>query len=225
MTLQVQEGQLVHDGDVLATIDNRVAQASVDVARVAADRSADLQRAREELKFAEDLLNRLVALKTANGGSEFELLEARTRAEQARASVAAEEERQREAACQLELELARLEAHNIRAPFDGRILRIHVYPGTTLTRDDQLLTIVRLEELEVDLHLPLSLYDRLESGQSYSLIAGPPLNRRVPARLTYVAPLVDSATQTFRSVFTLDNREQKLPAGFSVQLDRESLTR
>ncbi len=225
MLVDVREGQHVHEGDVLAVIDNRVAQAAVDVARVAADRTADLQRAREEVKFSENLLERLLALKSANGGSDFELLEARTRVEQARATVAAEEEKQRQATGQLELEMARLEAHNIRAPFAGQIVRIHAYPGTTLTRDDQLLTIIRLEELEVELHVPLSLYQQLETGRSYPLIAGPPLNCRLQGELTFVAPLVDSATKTFRSVFTLANRDQKLPAGFSIQLDMEGLTR
>ncbi len=225
MNVHVREGQHVHEGDVLATIDNRVAQAAVEVARVVADRSADLHHAREEVKFSESLLERLLALQSANAGSEFELLEARTRVEKARATVAAEEERQHSANRQLELELARLEAHHIRAPFDGQIVRIHAFPGTTLTRDDQLLTIIRLQELEVELHVPLTLYNQLEPERCYALIAGPPVNCRVQGRLTFVAPLVDAATQTFRSVFTLENRDQKLPAGFSVQLDMESLKR
>ena len=225
MVVHVREGQRVSAGDVLATIDDRVSQAAVNVAQAVADRTADLRNACEELKFSESLLERLLALKSANGGSDFELLEARTRVEQAQAAVASEEEGQRQAKRQLELEQARLEAHNIRAPFNGQVVRIFAYEGTTLTRDDQLLTIIRLDQLEAELHIPLDLHSQLEVGRSYGLIAGPPLNGRLQARLVFMAPLVDSATQTFRCVFTLDNLDQKLPAGFTVQLDMPSLTR
>ena len=206
-------------------MDNRVVKAAVELARAASDRSADLQHAREELKLAESVVDRLNSLRSANAGSDFELLEARTRAEQARATVAAEQEKQRQARCQLDLELARLESHNIRAPFDGQVVRIHAYPGTTLTRDDELLTIIRREELEVELHVPLELHSQLEVGRLYGLTAGPPVNARLKGQLTFVAPTVDSATRTFRSVFTIDNHDQRLPAGFSVQLDTNRLHR
>ncbi len=225
MTMHVLEGQRVEANDVLATIDNHVAQAAVDLARAAADRKATLDHAREEFKLNESILKRLLALRSANGGTEFELLEARTRVEQARANVAAEQERQRQAKCQLKLEVARLESHNIRAPFDGQVVRIYAHPGATLTRDDDMLTLIRLEELEVDLHIPLAYYNQLEVGRSYRLIAGPPINTRLAGTLAFVAPTVDSATRTFRTVFTIHNQDRKLPAGFSIQLDTQDLHR
>jgi RND family efflux transporter MFP subunit len=175
--------------------------------------------------LAQNLLDRLVKLRTANGGSEFELLEARTRLEQARATVASEQEKQRQAECQLQLERARLESHHIRAPFDGQVVRLHAYPGTTLTRDDDLLTLIRLEELEVEIHVPLEFYSRLKTGDYYRLLAGPPVNTRLSGQLMFVAPTVDSATKTFRAVFTIHNQDQRLPAGFAVQLDMDEFQR
>ena len=50
------------------------------------------------------------------------------------------------------------------------------------------------------------------------------MNANVTGRLKYVAPVIDSATQAVRTVFALDNRDQKLPAGFPAQLDSHSLT-
>jgi cobalt-zinc-cadmium efflux system membrane fusion protein len=223
MSLLVREGQQVGAGEILAVMDNRVSLASLNLARAAADRKADLQHAREELKLAADLLQRLQALKTANGGSEFELLEAVTRVEQARAMVAREEEAQRHAQCQLELEETRLETHNLRAPFAGQVVQVHAHAGSTLTRDDDLLTILHLDELEAQLHLPLTLYHQLEPGRDYTLLAGSPVNKPIQARLSFVAPTIDAATHTFRVVFTFRNQDQQLPAGFSVQLDTEHL--
>ena len=224
MEVRVQEGQRARRGELLAVIDNRVAEAAVKVARTAADRAGEIQQAREELKFAQIHLERQLKLKDATGGSGFELLEAETRYEKAKAALMSTEQDECRAQQTLELEIARLEAHNIRSPFDGEILRIHAYPGATLTRDDQLLTIICVNELEVELYVPLAHYAQLQVGGDYPLVAGAPVNRSVTSRLKYVAPVIDSATHAVRAVFVLDNRDQKLPAGFSVQLDTQNLT-
>jgi HlyD family secretion protein len=217
--LHVREGQRVEEGELLAVIDNRVAQAAVNAARAAADRSGERQQAYEDLKFAQEVLARQLVLKAANGGSEFELLEAQTRLEKAKAVLVSVEQDQVRAQQLLELEQARLEAHNIRAPFRGEIARLYAYPGTTLTRDDQLLTLIRVDELKAELHVALDFYQQLRVGVEYSLRAGPPVNHVVTGRLQYVAPVIDAASRTCRVVFTLDNHDQQLPAGFSVYLD------
>jgi RND family efflux transporter MFP subunit len=234
MEVRVREGQRVEQGDILAVLDNRVAQAAVNVARIAADQTGEIQQSREELNFSKIHFDRQLELKAATGGSGFELLEAETRYEKAKAALLSVEQNQRRAQGMLELELARLEAHNIRAPFSGEILRLQADPGATLTRDDDLLTIICVDELEVELYIPLAHYEQLQVGGDYPLVAGAPVNRTVTGRLKYVAPVIDSATRAVRAVFTLDNHDlnpnpnpnpnPKLPAGFSVQLDTQNLT-
>ncbi len=76
MELHVREGQRVEAGQILAVMDNRVAQAAVAAARAGAERLAPIELARQELLFSQNLLQRLEALRTANAGSDFELLEA-----------------------------------------------------------------------------------------------------------------------------------------------------
>jgi RND family efflux transporter MFP subunit len=224
MELHVQEGRRVEADQVLAVMDNRVAQAAVATARAAAERTAPIELAQQELLFSKNLFERLETLRTANAGSEFEVIEARTRVDKARAALLAAEEEQRLSAERLKLELTRLETHSLRAPFAGQILRVEVLPGTTLTRDDDLLTLVRLTELEVELHIPLDFYNQLDTGKTYRLLAGAPVNKHVLGRLDFVAPMVDAATRTYRCVFTIDNADLHLPAGFSVRLEMRSLT-
>jgi multidrug efflux pump subunit AcrA (membrane-fusion protein) len=124
----------------------------------------------------------------------------------------------------LELERARLESHNIRAPFRGEVLRLQVQPGTTLTRDDPLATLICVDELRVELYIPLALYGQLRVGEDYPIIAGEPVNRTVTARLEFVAPVIDSATGAFRTVFAVKNEDLKLPAGFAAHLDTQHST-
>jgi cobalt-zinc-cadmium efflux system membrane fusion protein len=219
MDVCVSEGQHVKAGEVLAVIDNRVAQASVQAARAAADRSGERQHAIEELKFAQEVYDRQLSLQAAQNGSDFELLEALTRLEKAKATIITVDQEETRAKLLLQLELARLETHNIRAPFSGQIVQIHAQPGATLTRDDDLLTIVCVAELKADLYVSLDRYGQLRIGNDYPLQAGPPVNRVVTARLQFVAPVIDAASNTCRATFTMENSDQHLPAGFSVYLD------
>jgi RND family efflux transporter MFP subunit len=219
MRLHVTEGQHVEADQVLAVMDDRVARAAVAAARAAAERTAPIELARQELLFSRNLLERLQKLRNMKAGSDFEVLEARTRVEKARATLLSAQEEQRLAAERLELELARLETRSLRAPFAGQVLRVDAVPGTTLTRDDELLTLVHLTELEVELHVSLELFNQLETGETYRLRASAPVNRVVDGQLVFAAPMVDAATRTYRCVFTIDNRELQLPAGFSVRLE------
>ncbi|MBN2295030.1 MAG: efflux RND transporter periplasmic adaptor subunit [Pirellulales bacterium] len=215
----VKGGDHVKKGQILAVMDNRIAKAAVNTARVAADRTAEIDRARHALALARSFLARHVALKDAQAGAEFELEQARSQRDQAEAILASALEARQQARRNLELEEVRLESHNIRAPFDGQIVCVEATVGTMLTPKDDLLTIVCLDSLEAKLYLPLEEFGRLKKGNYYSLWAFEPVNHPVRARLTFASPMIDPASKTFRCVFTIDNKKRQLPAGFGVCLD------
>jgi RND family efflux transporter MFP subunit len=219
MKVNVTEGEIVEKGQILAVMDNRVAQAAVKMARVAANQAGEIEHAKYELALAESLLTRLIALERANAGAQYELEEARVRRDQAKVGVRTATERQLLAERKLEVEEARLESHNILAPFSGIILSIERAAGTSMSPPDPLLTIVSLKTIEAELHLPLRLFRLLQEGKSYRLRAQTPVDRELLGRLIYTAPVIDSATGTFRCVFSIDNPNQILPAGFSVRFD------
>ena len=217
--VQVKGGDRVKTGQILAVMDNRVAKAAVSAARAAADRTAEVDYSKHALALARSLFARHKALQDAQAGAEFELEQARAQRDQAEATLASALEAQLQAKRSLELEEARLGVHNIRAPFDGEIVRIGATVGTTLTPSDKLLTIVCLDSLEAELHLPLELFGALHPGKSYRLWAFAPVDRPIRARLASASPMIDTASKTFRCLFTIDNRDRQLPAGFGVRFD------
>ncbi len=215
----VKAGARVKKGQVLAVMDNRIAKAAVNAARAAADRTAEVDHSKHALALARSLLARHSALQDAQAGAEFELEQARAQRDQADATLASAIEAQLQAKRNLELEQSRLEAHTIRAPFDGEVVRIEATVGTTLTATDKLLTLVCMDSLEAELHLPLELFGELHPGQSYRLWAFAPVSGHVGARLASASPVIDTASKTFRCLFTIDNRDRRLPAGFGVRFD------
>lgn len=215
----VTDGDRVLEGEILAVMDNRIVMAAVKSAQAAADRTAEINHAKHALLLAQSLVDKHRELQDAQAGAEFELEQAQVHRDQAEATLASAHESQLQAKRNLELEKARLEAHNIRAPFDGQVISIEARVGTTLTPSDELLTLVCLDSLEAELYLPLELFGKLQVGRSYQLWAFAPVDRLVKARLAFTSPMIDPAAKTFRSVFLIDNRDHQLPAGFGVRFD------
>jgi RND family efflux transporter MFP subunit len=218
MEILVTEGDSVESGDVLARMDNRVAQAEVRLAETIRDRTAAISRARYELELAENVLNRLTAANTQLAVSELEIDQARSRRDQAEAVLAQAEEQAVEARFQLELAQARLESHNLRAPFPGIVVRIDGRAGESVTESDDLIVLANLQTLRAEVYLPTQWFGRLHVGDHCQLAAGLPVERRLPATVVTCEPLIDSGTQTFRCAFEVDNSALQLPAGFAVWL-------
>jgi RND family efflux transporter MFP subunit len=223
MQVLVKEGQAVKQGDILAVMDNHVAIASVALAQAAATRNADLDHVRHELRLAEKVLQRETSLAAKKAITEHQLDEARTRYDIAKSDVARVQEVQLQATAALLLEQAKLESCNIRAPFSGQIVQIHEFAGATLTQQSKLLTLASMTTLEAELHLPVKLFGALEPGRQYRLIADQPVGGSLNATLKYVAPMIDSASMSFRCVFVIPNDDLHLPAGFAVKFDATTL--
>lgn len=216
--LCVVEGQLVQSGDLLAVLDDRVAQAALHLAEAAVARSGALQKAESELKLARIMLARIEQARAERAASESEVDQARGRVADAEAALTQAREQQAEAESHLELEQAKFESLHVRAPFAGKVQRIHVQAGGALPPAGKIMTLVQVDRLRVELQVPVEWYGRLQVGQPYELWAETPVNRPVPAQLLYQEAAVDAATQSFRCVMEIDNATGELPSGFAAKL-------
>ena len=214
--IAVCEGDPVRKGQVVAVMDDEVAKAAVAVAERAAGRTARIRRARSELQFAQRYLARLT--ETKDIASAHALDQARAAVDAAQSELDLALEQQREAQATLKLEQARLAAHTIRAPFDGQVIRVDAVEGETLSQAEPLLTIVNLDRLEADLHLPVSWFGELRVGMPCLLDSEQPVGHPIEARITVIEPRINAATRTFRCVVEIDNAGHLLPAGFAVRL-------
>lgn len=126
---QVQEGDAVHAGQVLFTLDTRPAQARI------AQSQATLAGARAETADAVQKLERLSPLMKSGYISRQEFADAQLALESARA---------RAGTARAELEAAQLDVAygQIRAPIDGRVGRIAVRPGTLVQAGGAPLTTI-----------------------------------------------------------------------------------
>lgn len=220
--LRCEEGQNVEQGDILAVIDNRIANAAANLAAAEAEQTAGVVRAESDLRAAESLLARMTQAGESRAASELEIERAQSSVEQAAAAVRQAQELRASAQAAYVLEQAKLESLNIRAPFSGRVVRIRSVVGETLTLTKPVVELVDTSQLRVELYLPMQCYSGLRKDAEYRLLAGAPVDAEVTARLVLKDHDIDTGTETFRCVFEIDNLDDELPSGFTARLRRNS---
>lgn len=218
--LFVAEGDVVPADTVLALIDNRVAVASVIAAQSSADRQAMLKSANAKVSLAEQYLNRIQQAANKKAASGLEIDEATSRLAEARAALQEGQESQREAEARLKIEQARLETFEVRAPFQGTVIKIYPHLGETVSRGAPLVKIADINHLRAELYVPLSVISTQRIGEMVELRADLPNRPLLKAKIVFIAPVIDAATQTTRTVVEIDNTSNQLPAGFAVRLSQ-----
>lgn len=218
MTLHVAEGAQVAAGDKLVSLDDRLLVAQVEAARIEAERVGVLQKAEAVLQQTERRFKRMeqAALKVAT--ATFEIQEAQAQMDQARAEHDAAKEAKAVAGANLKLAEEQLHRNTVFAPFDGVVIQLHQKVGVTVDPSLPVVTIADLSTLEVDMYVPVDRFGSFHAGSDITLKASAPVNRNVQAVVRSVSPVIDSASNTFRCVMTIDNSTGELPAGFSVWL-------
>lgn len=166
--------------------------------------------------MAERYLNRVT--EAGEAASEVEVDKAQGRVQQAKVALSEALEQARMAESRLELERTRLETHELRAPFDGRIIDVEASKGQSMTQAEPVLTMANLQTLRAELYVPISWYDALELGEAYELLAAEPVGQTLKGTLVAAQPVVDAGTRTFRCAFEIDNTDEQWPAGFVVRL-------
>ena len=214
--IHVQEGAWVKAGTPLLTIDDSAAQAAMIVAKASAEAHAAADQAEFVMKQALTIVSRTRIALHANASSEFELQSKENLLDQATAAYELQIEQRKQAQAKLVLAEEQLKKRTLCAPFDVRVIQIHAGLGNTLDPTQIAAHVAKLNELVVEMLLPISLFNTLTAGEMRELQAAAPVHATVHAKVVYVAPVVEPHSATFRVVFSIDNETLALPAGFEV---------
>ena len=210
-TVQVAEGALVKEGDLLFTLDARSlkAQLAQADAQIEKDR-AQLEQGRRDLARAEDLLAKRI-------GTEVQRDTARTTAKVMEAQLASDEAQR--------ANLAALVSYTeIRAPVSGRIGSISFKEGATVRAADAqaIATVNQIDPIYVSFAVPQVLFPELRQALQAGKVR---VDARVGTSVTsgtiaFVENTVDLATGTVLAKATMPNKDEKLwPGAFvSVQV-------
>lgn len=201
---QVEAGQRVRKGDVLARLDPRdytlasaAAASQVDAAR------ADLDLARAELKRFQELRNQQFV-------SDLDL-------DRKRVAVSAAEARLKSLQSQSSLETNRVEDAILRADADGVITQLHADMGQVVAAGQPVVSLAQDGPRDIAVEFP---EDRTQAarlpGATAALWAQP--QKRYAATLRELSAVADPVTRTFRARYSLDAPASALALGQSATL-------
>lgn len=213
----VDRGDLVHAGQLLATLESSVERVMVRVARARAEQTSGLKSGQARVEFGDrryvrtlDLFkNELVPVKemdeaeTAKVLAEFELLQA--------------QEEERLARIDLERAVAALELRTIRSPITGVVVERLLSPGE-FAKQVPVVRLAQINPLRVEVITPVALLGRIVPGMRAEVLPEAPVGGVWSARVTVVDRVVDPASGTFGVRLQLPNPNHRLPAGLKCRV-------
>lgn len=194
------EGSRVGAGQVLFSLDDAIARAALNEA------SANLENSRR--------------ISTRAGQLSKDRLIAQGDVDTARAAFAVDQARVQSAR-------TALSKMSLRAPFAGQVGLREVSVGEYVNAGQPLVTLVRLDPIEVDFSVPETALADLETGQRLSVTVDAYPNDRFGGEVAAIDPVIDANSRSTRLRARIPNPDGRLkPGQFArLQLDTGTGTR
>ena len=208
--IQVERGDTVRRGQVLATLRDLVERAQIG-SPAAVSRSRPRSRRRASLDLAEDRYRRARDLHERNFVSVQAVEQASAEMRIAKQKLQQAHDLQKVSQRELELAEARLGDRVLLSPFDGVVTDRYLTVGERI-EDRPLLRIAKLHPLRVEVVLPNTLYGSVSRGMEAEILPDLPGLGELSAKVTRDRVL-DAASNTFRARLELPNPDYAIPAG------------
>lgn len=220
--IQVERSAWVERGQVLATMENSVEQATVALAKKRAEVDSEVQLADVNLQFDQKRQLRIGKLHERQAVSVEIRDEADREASLSRWEV--QQARDLRDIRQLELRRARaqLEQKTIRSPLTGYVASIYRFPGEYV-EDQPILRVVQLDPLLVEAVVPMEMFGQIHEGMEADVYPELQQNQSRVATVINVDPMGDAASRTFGVRLELDNPDNALPAGLKCEVKFRSV--
>lgn len=211
--LHVSQGSRVRQGDVLATLDDDVLEASLELARARAAATGRTDAARIELKRRSERSDKLQMLAREGHATAEEVEQARANVALGEAELLAVEETQQLNQLEVKKSAAEVERRQLRTPIDGVVTRLHREPGEFVAANQpQVATVVRLDRLRVKFYLTTDQAVSLQEGDVVEL-SYPESGHRGRGHVEFVSPVTDADSGTVRVEVVVDNPQGTYRSG------------
>ncbi|HTU01999.1 MAG TPA: efflux RND transporter periplasmic adaptor subunit [Candidatus Sulfotelmatobacter sp.] len=218
----VDRGDVVRQGQVLATLESSVERATVASSKFRSEMEAALKSNQVRVEYGGRKAERTGQVYKEGGISIKDVDEAETEKLLAEIGVLEARENRRLA----ELELARateaLGLRTIRSPLNGVVVQRFLAPGE-FAKQVPILKLAQIDPLYVEVIAPVALIGKIQVGRTAEVRPEAPMTGAYQARVIVVDQVVDAASGTFGIRLELPNPENRLPAGLKCKVRFPSL--
>lgn len=235
LKIHVQEGDMVNEGDLIATLDLNYLEAALKGAQFQAraaqeqaqEAQAGIEQAQATLKFAEKEHARSGHLVHEGAVSQSQSDQTLTQLHTAQAALSAAKKRYDASKSSAQVAQAEVERQkdlfsdsHLKAPKAGRVLYKLAEPGEILPIGGQVATLLDLTDVYMTVFFPVQVIGKLKIGDEARIVLDSIPNHILPAYISYISP---EAQFTPRQVETKTERE-KLTFRIKAQIPSKLLS-
>lgn len=215
LRLLVTEGDNVTKGQLLAEMDSRVLQARLGAAKQAASSEGEVLSARHLVTLRKSKLTSLEKLETRGNAKPQEVSAARTSLAMAKAQLQVAMEQKNLRVEEKKVIQAQIEETKLYSPFAGVVVQVHRHEGELVGggSEEPVVTLVQLDPLLADFHIPLTEAEKLKKGSKVQLQTN---GQDTEAIVSFISPVVNAQSNTIMVRMTLPNPDRKLVGGNRV---------
>jgi RND family efflux transporter MFP subunit len=222
-SIEVERGDLVKKGQVIAMLRADVERAAVGVAATKAQVAAEVHAALANYRLARRKWERAKELTERKFISSQGLEQARADAEVAAQKLMQAREQRRIWERELQLARAQLGMRTIRSPANGVVAERYLSPGERV-EEKPIVRLATLDPLRVEVVVPAQLFGTIQAGSWLSVVPELPNAKPRLAKVVLIDPLVDGPSNTFRARLELPNENYEVPAGLRCQVELAAQT-
>ncbi|MGQ9647143.1 MAG: efflux RND transporter periplasmic adaptor subunit [Thermodesulfobacteriota bacterium] len=216
-TVEVDRGDFVKKGQILAKLQSGVEKATMEAARARAEMDASIRSRQAQLDFSirKQQRNEQLYKKEALPLSQMDEVETSRVLAEMQLQEAIENKRLAE----LDYKRA-VEVFNrmiIRSPISGVVVERYLSPGEYI-EDQAILKLAQLDPLNVEVILPVHLLPSVKVGMKAKVIPEAPIGGQYVAQVKVVDRVIDAASGTFGVRLELPNPNLRLPAGLKCKV-------
>lgn len=212
-SVEVDRGDTVQRGQVLARLENTVEAATLALARARADSMAEIEARRARLEQTRTELARAATLHERAVVSTQRIEELRANQQIAASELTNAELNRRLAALEVGRAEALLEQRIIRSPVAGLVTERNLGPGEYIHFDNHILIVAQMDPLYVETFLPVRLHGLIRPGTRATVVPDPPVGGEYQAEIRVIDAVFDAASGTFGVRLALPNPGLTLPGG------------
>jgi len=226
--IHAAEGQSVEEGEALLSLDNRVLEAQLEIAKVKAASTASVKVAEADLEVAAERYEKLSQLKRSGTAHSSEVARAEADKKKAEGQLSIAKEEKKIAEFRVEEIQAQIERRILRSPIDGVVLEINgevaesARPASRGDRERPLVKVARIDRLELVVHVPAAHAGELKEGRRMPVrvlrqgsLTGDRDDSAIDTEgiIEFVSPAIDPSSETVRTRLVVDNEDGRLRSG------------
>jgi len=216
-TVDVERGDMVKKGQVLATLQSGVERATMELARTRANLEASIKAKEARSAYSKRQEQRVAELYKKEALSFEKMDEAETNRKLSELELLEAIENKRLAEMELKRAIEVVKRMKIRSPVKGVVVERFLSPGEYI-ENQHVLELAQIDPLNVEVILPVDILGTVREGMIAEVKPEAPISGTYSAKVTIVDRVIDAASGTFGVRLEIPNPEHLIPPGLKCKV-------